>query len=96
MGSSDTIKINVTIAGRSYPLIINADEKNRVIQLIESMNVKISEYRSKYSNKDTQDHLAMALLTTYNELEKIRDSSSESLAIDKLNSVEGQLDQLLG
>ena len=93
--SSDTIKINVTIAGRSYPLIINADEKDRVIQLVEAINGKIGEYRSRYSNKDTQDHLAMVLLTTFNELEKIRNSSSQRLVIDKLDAVEGQLDKLI-
>lgn len=87
--------MNVVIAGRSYPLIINSDERERVTRLVKELNKKISDFKVRYTDKDTQDHLSMALLTTFNELDKIRNSHSEQQAINRLTEIEGSLSELM-
>lgn len=95
MGSNETVKLNVVIAGRSYPLIINAGEEERVTRVVKELNTKISDFKVRYTDKDTQDHMAMALLTIYNDLDKVRSASSEQQAIKKLSEVEGLLSELM-
>lgn len=95
MGSKETVKLNVVIAGRSYPLVINAGEEERITRLVKELNSKISDFKVRYTDKDTQDHLSMALLTVYNDLDKVRQSSSDQQAIKRLTDVEGQLSELL-
>lgn len=96
MGSDESMKLEVTIAGRRYPLIIKTDERERIQRIVKELNKVITDFKSRYNDKDAQDHLAMALLTTFNDLDKIHNSSHESEAINKLTAVEEQLSTLLG
>lgn len=95
MGSEESIKLEVTIAGRRYPLMINANEQERIHKVVKELNNAITEFKVRYNDKDTQDHMAMTLLTTFNDLDKIRSASVENQAINKLTEIEGLLSTML-
>ena len=86
--------MNIVIANRSYPLIINSGEQERVTRVVKELNEKISDFKVRYTDKDSQDHLAMALLTVYNELDKLRNNTSDQQAVKRLTEVEGLLSDL--
>ena len=88
-------KLEVQIAGRKYPLIINQDEEGRVKEMIGEINKKVSDFQLKYGNKDRQDHLAMLLLTTYNELTKLKTGRDEEAVLQRLTKMEDDLTSLI-
>ena len=55
------IKINLSIAGRSYPMTIVAADEVLYREAAKRLNEKITEY-SKIGKLDIQDRIAMAAL----------------------------------
>lgn len=90
-----SVSIKVTISGRNYPLIINRSEEPRIKKMVSEMNEKISEFQLKYGNKDRQDHLAMALLTTYNQLTKLKSAKATGTVLEQLSKLEENISSLL-
>lgn len=66
--------IEVTIAGRSYPVKVTEDEEAVVLAAAKEINQKIRDYQNAYTNKDKQDCLSMALLTYAVEYAKMQAS----------------------
>ena len=60
MGELQSIK--VSIANRTYPLRITAEEQEKVLQAAENINKRIKEFEENYAVKDKQDLLAMCAL----------------------------------
>lgn len=54
--------IKIVIAGRSYPLTINASEEEVVLKAVEDINTNIQRLQASYAVKDMQDLLAMTTL----------------------------------
>lgn len=54
--------ITVTIAGRTYPLTVSANDEIMVRSAEKLINDRIKEYESNYSVRDKQDLLAMCAL----------------------------------
>ena len=93
----DKLSIRINIADRYYPLKIDRKDEEKIRKAARSINEKVLQYKQKYTDKDTQDFLAMAALqfvlkvlegeeeTVDNEIhEKIRELN------DKLGSVFNQ------
>lgn len=55
------IKINVSIAGRSYPMTIDASIEEVYREAARNLNQQISEY-SKMANFDMQDRIALSAM----------------------------------
>ena len=55
------VKINLSIAGRSYPMTIDAANEELYREAAKRLNEKITEY-SRIPKFDMQDRLAMAAL----------------------------------
>jgi cell division protein ZapA (FtsZ GTPase activity inhibitor) len=55
--------IEVSIAGRPYPVKVTADEEQIVLDTVEEINQKVSDLQHTYRGKDKIDYLSMALLT---------------------------------
>ena len=53
------ISINISIAGRKYPLTIAANEEQNIRALSKMINEKMLAYGKQFSLKDNQDALAM-------------------------------------
>jgi len=54
--------IQINIADRAYPLRIPAADEEKIRAAAKIINEKVGLYHNKYSGRDTQDALSMALL----------------------------------
>ncbi|HEU4717793.1 MAG TPA: cell division protein ZapA [Bacteroidia bacterium] len=86
--------VKITIAGRAYPLKVNASEEAFVNDAARRINERLIQLESKYSVKDKQDLLAMTALqfaTQYLEAQqKISDENTALLS--GLAAIETMLD----
>lgn len=57
-----TLKVKINIAGRQYPLTIDADEEIAVREAGKEINQMIESFEKKYAVTDKQDAIAMAAL----------------------------------
>jgi cell division protein ZapA (FtsZ GTPase activity inhibitor) len=86
----EKLKINVVIAGRTYPLSVNnTNEEEGMRKAANSINKLISLYEQNYAVSDKQDVLAMCALQFASKLEiSAIDKDSTSIeAIEKLNEL---------
>jgi cell division protein ZapA len=58
----ERLSIRINIADRYYPLKIDRDDEEKIRKAARTINEKVLQYKQKYSDKDTQDFLAMAAL----------------------------------
>jgi cell division protein ZapA (FtsZ GTPase activity inhibitor) len=58
----DKLSIRVNIADRYYPLKVAREEEEKIRKAARMINEKVLQYKSRYSDKDLQDFLAMAAL----------------------------------
>ena len=89
------LKINVVIAGRTYPLSVNnTREEEGMRKAANAINKLISLYEKNYAVSDKQDVLAMSALQFASKLEinSIKNDSTEKEAIQKLNMISKKLD----
>jgi cell division protein ZapA len=56
------LSIKIVIAGRNYPLTINAGEEEVVRKAVEDINTSVQRLQESYAVKDMQDLLAMTSL----------------------------------
>lgn len=56
------ISINISIAGRKYPLTIAASDEQNMRAISKMINEKVQAYSKQFSLKDNQDALAMFAL----------------------------------
>ena len=56
------LSIKVVVAGRTYPLSVSQDEKEKVINAAADINKAINLLKDNYAVKDMQDLLAMTAL----------------------------------
>ncbi len=60
--TEDVLSIKVQIAERFYPLKIKRQEEEKIRQAARLINDKVLQYKQRYTDKDTQDFMAMAAL----------------------------------
>ncbi|TXF89456.1 cell division protein ZapA [Neolewinella aurantiaca] len=77
--SSDKNSILVVVAGRPYPLRVEAQEEGDVRALVKEINERFNDFQVKFSDRDTQDCLVMTLLTYADELRSARNLADTSL-----------------
>ncbi len=58
----EKLSIKVNIADRYYPLKIESKDEERIRKAAKLINEKVTQYKQRYLDKDTQDFLAMAAL----------------------------------
>lgn len=88
-------KINVVIAGRTFPVRVTDDEELSVRNIEKDINSKIQEFRQKYADKDKLDLVIMVLLTQAFELEKVRTIEVDiRQAHTQLDAIDATLDQI--
>lgn len=56
------ISLKIVVAGRSYPLSVNAGEEKKVLKAADDINKSIKLLQDNYAVKDMQDLLAMTAL----------------------------------
>ena len=93
----DKLSIRINIADRYYPLKIDRKDEEKIRKAARSINEKVLQYKQKYTDKDTQDFLAMAALQfVIKVLEKEGDTADSEIfeKIAELNTdLKGILDR---
>ena len=87
---SEKLKINVVIAGRTYPLSVqNTQEEEGMRKAAGNINQLISLYEQNYAVNDKQDVLAMCALRFASQVEiaSIDANSTNVEALKKINSL---------
>ncbi len=93
-----TKQIVIIIAGRTYPLKINAVDEPVIRKIVKELNEQINQFQINHTNKDKQDCLALTSLANAIEMHKLRqsfDSTHDPNLSDKLAELNTLLDQLL-
>ena len=89
------LKINIVIAGRTYPLSVNnTKEEEGMRKAATAINKLISMYEENYAVSDKQDVLAMCALQFASKLEiSTLEKGSENIeTINKLKELTNLLD----
>ena len=96
MDNPEFSHITVVIAGRPYPLKVQADDEAAIRKIVKEVNERVNTFQLTYTQKDKQDCLAMALLTYAVDLFKSSQSEdSQALVAAKISRVDTLLDELL-
>ena len=84
------LKINLVIAGRTYPLSVNStQEEEGMRKAATKINELIARYEQNYAVSDKQDVLAMCALQFASKLEiaDINKDTTNEEALQKLNEL---------
>ena len=87
---SQKLKINVIIAGRSYPLSVNnIKEEEGMRKAANAINQLITKFEQNYAVSDKQDVLAMAALQFAAKLEilSLQKTDNKKEEMQKLNEL---------
>jgi cell division protein ZapA (FtsZ GTPase activity inhibitor) len=96
---SGKLKINVVIAGRTYPLSVkNTQEEEGMRKAAANINHLISLYEQNYAVNDKQDVLAMCALRFASQVEisSIDKKDNSDKALEKINKLNEMLQSYLG
>lgn len=74
-----TIKVKINIAGRQYPLSINADEEESVRNAGKEINALIKDFEDRYAVTDKQDALSMVALQMASKYHILKKSGVSSV-----------------
>ena len=89
-------KINVVVAGRSFPVKVTIEEEKSVRNIEKEINSKIREYQLKYADKDKLDLVIMVLLTQAFELEEFRNTQPDLTQLhSQIDTLDSTLEKLL-
>ena len=94
---SETLKIKVTIAGRTYPLTIKREEEEQIRSAVKTINDAVVRFEERYAVQDKQDVLSMCALQLASraELASQQFQDVQSQASNALAEVEVALDAAL-
>lgn len=87
------VSLKVTIAGRTYPLNINEEEKDGVLAAVSDINRSIEKLKKSYAVKDPQDLIAMTALQLVMKSDSNKGGNGDS-SRDEINSIEKALSEL--
>lgn len=89
------LKINIVIAGRTYPLTVNnTKEEEGMRKAANAINDLIFKFEQNYAVSDKQDVLAMCALQFASkvEIEALRNATIQKEAIEKIKSLTNLVD----
>ena len=93
--TEDMLSIKVQIAERFYPLKIKRQDEEKIRQAARLINDKILQYKQRYTDKDTQDFMAMAALQFVINLIDCEQQQNVVYLEEELGSLSSELDELL-
>jgi cell division protein ZapA (FtsZ GTPase activity inhibitor) len=91
------VSLKVVVAGRTYPLTLNEEEKDKVMNAADEINKAIKMLQDNYAVKDMQDLLAMTALQLATKSKAQTQTVVETKVIEKepdYTAIEEQLEQL--
>ena len=87
------VSLKVTIAGRTYPLNINEEEQDGVLDAVSDINRSIEKLKKSYAVKDPQDLIAMTALQLVMKSDSNKAGNDVSSS-DDMDSIEKALSDL--
>jgi cell division protein ZapA len=78
----EPVSVTVQIAGKNYPLKVNADERDRVLEAASALNAHIETYKTKYGIVEKSDLLAMVAFDA--EFSKLSAEAGNGKSIDSI------------
>lgn len=80
--------IDIELAGRSYPVLLDKTEELALIELIQQLNNDIAELQRRYGTKlDKQDILAMLLITYATKAKEFENNLESEKLSEKIDSL---------
>jgi cell division protein ZapA (FtsZ GTPase activity inhibitor) len=96
MDTSVKDKMDIQILDRTYPIEVSPDNRAALELVVSDLNQKLNLFKSKYSNKDKQDSLAMVALQLAVELSEFQQEfEAVAEAEHLLNKLNDALDQVV-
>ena len=89
------LSIKVQIAERFYPLKIKRQDEEKIRKAARSINDKVLQYKQRYTDKDTQDFMAMAALQFVISLIDCEQQQNVVSLEEELEVLSSELDDLL-
>jgi len=93
--TDDMLSIKVQIAERFYPLKIKRLDEEKIRQAARLINDKILQYKQRYTDKDSQDFMAMATLQFVINLIDCEQQQNVVSLEEELGILNNELDELL-
>ena len=93
--TDDMLSIKVQIAERFYPLKIKRLDEEKIRKAARLINDKVLQYKQRYTDKDTQDFMAMAALQFVISLIDCEQQQNVVSLEEELGSLNSELDELL-
>jgi cell division protein ZapA len=93
--TEDMLSIKVQISERFYPLKIKRQDEEKIRQAARLINDKVLQYKQRYTDKDTQDFMAMAALQFVIKLIDCEQQQNVVSLEEELGSLSSELDELL-
>ena len=93
--TEDMLSIKVQISERFYPLKIKRQDEEKIRQAARLINDKVLQYKQRYTDKDTQDFMAMAALQFVINLIDCEQQQNVVSLEEELGSLSSELDELL-
>ena len=91
----DMLSIKVQIAERFYPLKIKRQDEEKIRKASKLINDKVLQYKQRYTDKDTQDFMAMAALQFVINLIDCEQQQNVVSLQEELGILSSELDELL-
>ena len=91
----DKLSIRINIADRYYPLKIDRKDEEKIRKAARSINEKVLQYKQKYTDKDTQDFLAMAALQFVIKVLEGEGDTADSEIYEKITELNEELKSIL-
>lgn len=91
----DKLSIRVNVADRYYPLKIDRKDEEKIRKAAKMINEKVLQYKQRYTDKDTQDFLAMAALQFVIKVLESETTEEASPVIEDLKELDDELNEFL-
>jgi cell division protein ZapA (FtsZ GTPase activity inhibitor) len=91
----DKLSIRINIADRYYPLKIDRKDEEKIRKAARSINEKVLQYKQRYTDKDTQDFLAMAALQFVIKVLDTNEDKVDSEVYEKIRELNDELGSIL-
>ena len=91
----EQLSIKVQIVERFYPLKIKRQDEEKIRKAARLINDKVLQYKQRYTDKDTQDFMAMAALQFVINLIDCEQQQNVVSLEEELGVLSSELDNLL-
>ena len=93
MSEENLKRINITIAGRRFPVKVKPEEEAILKEIEKKVNDKVNEFQISYKGRDMQDYLSLILISYAFELHKAKYPPEGNTLEKKLDHIEALLSQ---